>query len=293
MRLLALKTVLAAIDAAEGGVPVIEAAHRLATAAGAALHIVHVEGDDTLLPLEVAPTPAALRWLDAVLRDADVPVNQATVHVMRGDPARAIGLLADRIDAGVIVLGPHAETKNGSGDRLLGHTALAVVTNASAPCLLVTGPLRLPLERVVVPIDISDTARGALLVALSWASALRGSAAAGGGNPRTTTLSVLHVGSGSRLLDDELDEARRAAGNWAGLSIVGETIAGSDVARAIAAHATEHQADLVVLGTRGLGLDPTGRLGSTSAAFARLVRSPVLLVPPAVWIAHAPRSAPN
>jgi nucleotide-binding universal stress UspA family protein len=117
---------------------------------------------------------------------------------------------------------------------------------------------------------------------------LRASAATGAGDPRTTTLTVVHVGTGSRVLDDELDEARRAAGIWAGLTIVGETIAGSDVARTIAAHATEHKADLVVLGTRGLGLDPIGRLGSVSAAVAQMVRTPVLLVPPAVWIAHAP-----
>jgi len=289
MRLLALQTVLVAIDDAEGAVPVIETAHRLSAAAGAALHVVHVEPDATLRrPAEPARTPGSFPWLDGVLRDAGVAATHVTVHVMRGDPARAIGVLADRIHAGVIVLGPHAEPKDGSGDRLLGNTALAVVTNASAPCLLVIGRLRLPLERVVVPIDVSDTARGALLVGLSWASALRARSATGGGDGRTTTLTIVHVGKGSSALDNELNEARRAAGNWAGLTIVGETISGSDVARAIAAHAVEHEADLVVLGTRGLGLDPIGRLGSVSAAVTRQVRTPVLLVPPAVWIAHAP-----
>ena len=39
--------------------------------------------------------------------------------------------------------------------------------------LVLAEPLRLPLRRVLVPIDLSETARGALMVALTWASALR------------------------------------------------------------------------------------------------------------------------
>jgi nucleotide-binding universal stress UspA family protein len=60
-----------------------------------------------------------------------------------------------------------------------------------------------------------------------------------------------------------------------------------DVAQAIAHFAREQRSDLVVLGTRGLGLDATGRLGSVSAAVAERLETPILLVPPAVWADYA------
>jgi nucleotide-binding universal stress UspA family protein len=46
---------------------------------------------------------------------------------------------------------------------------------------------------------------------------------------------------------------------------------------------------LVVMGTRGLGLDPVGRLGSVTASAIQALAVPTLLVPPAVWKGFAPR----
>lgn len=294
MRLLTLKTILVATELDDAALPAMVAASELAAAAGASLHVVSVatarESSDR------PPTPDAPAQLARILARAGTNADHATIHVLEGDPALAIGSLADRLRADVIVFGP--PRKRGPEVRALGGTALAVVTNASSPCLVVSGPFRQPLHRVLVPIDLSDTARGALLVGLSWASALRG------GAPESSTdtnvvLTALHVethsektGASSRpaAVERELEHIRRESGTWAGVSIHGQTVTSADVARGIADYADANASDLVVMGTRGLGLDPVGRLGSVTASAMKLLSAPALLVPPAVWMTHTARA---
>jgi nucleotide-binding universal stress UspA family protein len=193
--------------------------------------------------------------------------------------------------ADVIVVGPHRERLHGTPVHSLGGTARAIAERAYAPCLIAANALHLPLERVVVPIDLSDTARGALLVGLSWASALRAGTIGDG----ATTLTVLHVDT----VDEDIDRAstssfdreiailREDAADWAGVLVRGTRQKSDDAAQAVADYASDGGADLVVLGTRGHGLDDLARLGSVSAAITTRVRIPMLLVPPAVWRAHA------
>jgi nucleotide-binding universal stress UspA family protein len=291
MKLLRLNVVLAAIDYDDASHVVLDAAHALAAAGGADMHVVHV--DQRRGPARSAARPGEEASPDpavALLERAHVRVDRARVHVIAGEPAPVMRDLADRLGADVIVLGPHREGRENEGH--LGGTALAIASGASAPCLIVTRGIRLPLRRVLAPIDLSDTARGALVVALAWSAALReapGSADAGA----TTRLTALFVdraeGAGSatpsarHALAAELDRVRRDAGSWAGVAIHGVTVANTDAAGAIADRARDEDVDLIVLGTRGLGLDGAGRLGSVSADVSRRVDAPVLLVPPVVW----------
>ena len=123
--------------------------------------------------------------------------------------------------------------------------------------------MHLPVEHVLVPLDLSDTARGALLVALSWASALRAEENRGTG----VRLTALYADQSSRgrgtsalpQFKADLARARADAGGWAGVEIEGPELVSGDAATAIAQYATEHRVDLIVLGTRGLGLDAVGR----------------------------------
>jgi nucleotide-binding universal stress UspA family protein len=194
--------------------------------------------------------------------------------------------------ADVIVVGPHRERERATRGHALGGTARAVAMGAFAPCLIAGQQLGLPLERVLVPIDLSDTARGALLVGLSWASALR----AGATSHRDTTLTALHVDavdedagnvSIGTSVDRELEILRQNAGDWAGVTVRGITLRSTDAAQAIADYAVAQRTDLVVLGSRGLGLDDEARLGSVSASVTTRLQTPILLVPPSVWRAHA------
>jgi nucleotide-binding universal stress UspA family protein len=283
MRLLRLKTVLAATDLDSESLPALRTARELADASGSVLHVVHA-----------SDSPTVLETVGAMARRAGMAPSVASIHIVAGPPAHAITLLADEIQAGVIVMGPHRARQDVKRSRALGSTALSLVTNASVPCLVVARPLRLPLERVVVAIDLSDTARGALVVGLSWASALR---AHDRDVNQTTTLTALHVFATARPgegepaqtfpLEKELQRLRDDAGAWAGVDFEAATTSNADAATGIARYANEHRADLLVLGTRGLGQDAVGRLGSVSLAAMQRAEMPTLLVPPAVWMAYA------
>lgn len=289
MRLLQLNVVLAAIDRDEMSTAVLQSARELAMAAGARLHVINVVGvggNPREFSGESGPDGDLKRLLDLAA------VRPTTgVHAAAGDPAREIRSVATTVGADVIVLGRH---RRRAENETLGGTAMRVVTNAQAPCLIISTAMTLPLERVLVPVDLSETARGALVLALSWASALRGaekSAGSAADDPaRLTALLVDREsrsdavrGETSASLEHELRVLRDEAGNWASVAIDGVTVAGSDVAATIARYAGEHQSDLVVLGTRGLGADAVRRLGSVSEQVMRRVSVPILLVPPAIW----------
>lgn len=291
MQLLALRTVLAATDLDIASVAAIETARSLSAAAGAALHVVHVTPDGA--------TPVTRDDVDRFLERAGVTLEARHVHVLQGDPAHTIRILADRIAADVIVLGPHRERASGDRGASLGSTALAVVTDSFAPCLVTRTTLRVPLARVVVGVDRSDAARGALVVGLSWASALRAPTSAAEGS--TSTMLVVHVdrssdgaapprvsGAATGPLDTELRRIRGEAGPWARVAIDDLVLRAADPAAAISGAADERRADLIVVGTRGLGHDRAGRLGSVSASLVQIASTPVLLVPPAVWMSYAP-----
>lgn len=291
MRFLVLKNILVATDLEHPVYPAILAAAQLANAAGAALHVACV------LTAPVSDDDASVQTraraeLSAILLRAGTRVNDVTMHVLFGDPPFAIRALSDRIRADVVVLGPHRERPSTS--RSFGGTALAIVTNAWSPCLIVSTALRLPLSHVLVPVDLSDTARGALFVGLSWASALRG-ATLKTSEHADTKLTALHVQAGSftaspPFLEKELAIIRESGGTWAGISIHGETLSNPNIIEGIASFVAGHQPDLVVLGTRGLGLDAVGRLGSVAASVMQSIDVPTLLVPPALWMAHASES---
>ena len=289
MRLLALRTVLATTDLDDASVAAIQTARSLATAAGAALHVVHVTRERAA---------SASGAVDRFLRDGGVEIDARHVHLLAGDPAHEIRRLADGIKADVIVLGPHREREDRGGGSL-GSTALAIVTDSFAPCLVARTSLRVPLERVLVGVDRSDAARGALVVGLSWASALRAPASAGHGS--ASTMFVIHVdrspedathrpagGDGSGPVENELRRIRDDAGPWARVSIEDAVVHALDPAAAITGAAAERRADLIVVGTHGLGRESARRLGSVSASLVRSASIPVLLVPPAVWMAYAP-----
>lgn len=285
MRPLMLQTIVVAADLDRSSDPAIECACRLAAAAGAALHVVHAMdavGDRG----EPAVRRAVDDALQAAIERAGSAPRHVAVDVVPGAPAATIRGLAERLGADVIVLGPHRDPDADAGDRGLGGTAREIVERAYVPCLVAPRALKLPLDEVLVPVDLSETARGALLVALTWASALRSRGAAA----EPTSLTALHVAPSAaddadtrEAVAETTESVRRVAGEWAGVAMRVRTVTGSDTAGTIAACAREYDADLVVLGTRGRGAGDVARIGSVSAAVTALLEIPILLVPPAVW----------
>jgi len=143
----------------------------------------------------------------------------------------------------------------------------------------------------VVAIDLSETSRGALIVGLSWALALRGSRARSNGDVRLTVLyvtrrdaSIDQLEALARSLERQTDNLRGDSGSWANVVVESAVIGADDVDDAIARYARERDAGLIVLGTRGLGIDTIGRVGSVAACVAQTTDIPTLLVPPAIWL---------
>ena len=293
MKLLKLNVVLAAIDRDDMSSAVLQGAHELAVAAGARLHVINVvrPEDERRVPRN-GDIDADLERL---LQQAGLSASEVAIHVLAGDPAPEIRSLATTVGADVIVLG---RLHDRGRKEPLGGTAMRVVTNSGAPCLVLPGTMVLPLERVLVPVDLSETARGALVLALSWASALRGAEkSAGSTTNESAKLTALLIDQDGRAgrnastsLDDELQRLRRDAGSWASVAVDGVTVRRDDVAASIAAYAGDHQSDLIVMGTRGLGADAERRLGSVSERVMKQVNVPILLVPPAVWSSDGNRN---
>jgi nucleotide-binding universal stress UspA family protein len=276
MRPLTIDTVLIATDLSADDVPAMRTAMELSRLAGAQLHVVHAGSDRD---------PDLRQRLDDHIRSAD-PASAilpgSTIRTGRAD--RVVAEVAEMINADVVVLGPHRHGRS----RSLGGTAYMVAANAERPCLVLPAAMHLPLGRILVPIDASGAARGALAVGLTWASALRRRRPAGSGD--ATGILVLNVvlpGShGEAAAQDLMKSALSAVGERvtaaAGVAVECATIQAPDASVAILERAAAEDIDLIVLGTRGRG-STAGELGSVSAAVVEDAVSPLLLVPPRVW----------
>ena len=270
MRLLTLKSVLVATELDASSASALRTAARLAALAGARLHLVHVSDQ---------PAAGGDSGLRERFREAapEGPALESAV-VVPGTPAEAIVERAVRVGADVVILGPHRRGSGPAGEW--GSTAVSVVRSAPCPCLVTATEVRLPLERVIAAVDLSEASSGVLSVALSWVSALR---------PRegTASLTALHVTSDPgedtvRRVREEVERARALARGAAFVEIQERLESGPDPAGEILRRAASEAADLLVAGTRGA--EHPSPLGSVSAAVARAAPCPLLLVPPAAWM---------
>lgn len=298
----ALRGILAATDLTEGADAVIRGAAALATLTGAELHVLHALELHTLPYLD-PPAGRAMfdGWIEAaaealndqVRRSLPPHVTAASSELMLDSPHRAILRRAGEVAAELIVLGPH-RLATVTAD-ILGTTADRVVRTAEVPCLILREPLALPLRRVVVPIDLSEPARGALDRAIGWARAFA-TPDAQLGLP-SVELRVIHIiprlarieGTGvtravvGPQLSEEVAQALERCGAGSQIELCEEVLWGDDPAEEILRYAQEEHADLLVLGTHGYGAVRRMLIGSVASAIARRIHSPLLLVPPRLW----------
>lgn len=299
-----IESILVATDLTEVSDEVLRAAAALAALTGAKLHVLHAF-DFQALPYSDAYLARATfqgriddakRALDEQIhRTVPSAVNVASRDVVIFVAHRAILEHAEAVGADLIVLGPHRQRAR--GDAFLGSTADRVIRTADVPCLVVRGPLSLPLRRVMVPLDLSSPALGALDVALEWSEALRPNEDDEPLGPRVTVLHVIprvfdvkDFSFESAVIGPELDRAVEAAlarvGGTGVLDVREEVCWGDVPADEILRAAEREETDLLVLATHGHGALRRALIGSVASAVARRARCPVLLVPPALWSAE-------
>jgi len=289
MRLLKLQTILVATDLTETSTGAIVTAARLADAAGATLHVAHVASETDELNAHADRRAASEEEIRNAV-DATKTATRPQIHVMFGEPPHALASLGDNLKADVLVLGRRGGTRKTNSDRPVGSMAYACVTRTLVPVLVIVEPLSIPLHTALVAVDASEAARGSLLMALSWTSALRA---------RSSTdvrLIIFHVDTGADPTEEaarlrqsaahDADVLQRNAAGWAGVTVERVTIEDPDPAAAISRHAIDSEAELVILGTRASAEHGSSIWGSVSAAVTRRLSIPVLLVPPAVWRDH-------
>lgn len=298
MRLTPIHSILAATDLTEASDGVLRAAGAVAAASGASLHVIHAFDLELAAYPELDGPPTFQRRIEQaeatlaaqLARTLPEGIRSESRQVVIYAAHRAILERAAQVGADVIVLGPHRWST--PAGRVLGTTADRVIRSAACPCLVVRGALALPLRAVVVPLDLSDPAGGALATAAEWVEALASSP--GPGLP-DVALDVVHVVPrlfaagdlpvnratiGPRL-HRQVEEV--LAGRAFAVAVREELVWGDAPADEIVRYAEERRAQLVVVATHGHGALKRALIGSVASAVARAAPCPVLLVPPSRW----------
>ncbi|HET7231241.1 MAG TPA: universal stress protein [Longimicrobium sp.] len=300
--MLPLETILAATDLTDACDEVLRAAAGLARRTGAALHVIHsfdfppapyfdVPPDAINFQSRIDDSEAAMDAQIARVVPPDVAVAGRRLEVFAA--ARAIADYAAAIHASLLVMGPHTRRRLEAG--FLGTTADRVIRTVEIPVLIVRGELRLPLRRVLVPVDLSERTGCVLDVALRWGMGL---GASDGMLPVPgVEMEIIHVvprvlappglpfdrATVRPGINQHVEAAVARAGGASAVQVSEEVLWGDRPDREIVRYAREAGSDLLVMATHGYGMVRRALIGSTASGVTRAVHCPVLLLPPAVW----------
>lgn len=226
-----------------------------------------------------------LRHAAARVREARVVVSE---HLARGRAAPRISAAADTLGADLILIGTRGNT--GFRHLLLGSVAEEVVRIARRPVLTVhpadTRPIE-PVRRLIFPTDFSEVANQALSVAIrlligseatrillvhtyNIAASIMPLAGFRGG---VVPLFVENAQALAEQMTQPSAEALRSRGFE-----VETLVRRGDAAEVVTELAAEHDADLIVMGTRGHSKIRQMLLGSTAERVVEHATCPVLTV---------------
>lgn len=278
--------------------PVLRTGVELARRGGAELHISHAHS----LPFAYFAAPAGFTTIDANLLESERQVRQqileqqlerlglgagdvASITIEAGSPHRMLLETAEEVGADLLVVGAR------ESDRVtqLGSNTDRVLRKSTIPVWVVDGRPRLPPERVLAPVDLSELSEDCLsygLQILEWA---------GASDAEVHALFVLtrdeidgsHQFSAEQLRHLAHDELGALLERASGGRLMPSEVREGDIRDEILNDLQEHPIDLVVLGTHGRSGFERFLLGSIAADVAARAGVSVLVVPPA-----AARAAP-
>lgn len=279
-------------DDSEGALAGAKHGIALASQLGADVHVLSVvpvyDGPDdsdnvAFAPLEES-AEAAVEAVAEMARSSDEELD-VTTATRRGTPFQSIREYANRREIDVITMGTKGRT--GLDRFLLGSVTENVLRTARTPVLAVPPDADVStiddvtFERLLLPTDGSDGAT----IATEWGIALA--------SRLESMVHTLHSVDTSRLSGtqesseilgslerrgEEAVKSVRERARDAGVSVSG-SIATGPPANAILTYATDHDVDLIVMGTHGQTGIGQWFLGSVTENVVRQADTPVFCVP--------------
>jgi nucleotide-binding universal stress UspA family protein len=291
--------ILVAIDDSEPGKTAVTLGARLAREHNGELILCHsvnwlplvVELESSGAVIDPEPTLESMsQHGESLLVQAELSAQaqgvRARCHLTDGEPAKAILMLAGKLDCRLIVMGTNAR---GGLERLfIGSTTEAVLRGSTIPVLTVHPGTKLTpepqrcFERIVVGTDASETARAAVEAVIELAAAdachvlfcsvVDIDSVVGSRGYYDTAIHAGLYDNAQRAVDDAVKTAR---GNDVGAE---GRIADGSASRGLVALAKRENADLIVTGSHGRGGVRRMLLGSVAETVVRTSPVPVLVI---------------
>jgi universal stress protein E len=282
-----MQRILVGSDLSSRSERAVERALLLAEQAGAAvvlLHVVDEDQPDRIVRSEIAE---AQRHLQGHLEGRG-DGQSVEVEVVAGVAHQTIAATAAARGADLVVLGAHRRRL--LRDVFVGTTAERVIRAGGHPVLMVNQPVQGAYGRVVVGVDFSQASEHALLTARrlglldqAQVAIVHGFVAVGRDMMRYANVDEAEVARHVAVSANEA--AAQASAFLAHTDLAGLApavfIEEATPTEAIARKARDLQADLVVVGTRGLSGLSRLLLGSVADEVLRTSERDVLAVPPA------------
>jgi nucleotide-binding universal stress UspA family protein len=298
------RTIVVPLDGSESSEQAVSVAARIARSAGAELHLVHVLELYTLarntgmapptLAFGQQALQVARRYLAGVAERLAPGVN-VSYEVLPETVIESLLDYVERIDADLLVMTPHSRQPE---HRLwLASTAYLLARACSCPILLVNQSERATLgdfRHVLVPVDGSAASETAIPVACALASLTDAPLTlmtVSNPDHAPVPAASMAFAPGSSWAGVEAQDCRQVAAEYlaavaerasfAGLEPCTATVVTrGSVAHQIIAYGRAHEADVIVMSTRGeAGCASRTALGRISDQVARMADVPVLLCP--------------
>jgi universal stress protein E len=281
--------ILAATDFSTRSNRALRQAGLLAQPGDAQLHVVHVVDDDhpeELIRMEKREAEQVL--VEQIYSMPELRGIQAHRMVVTGDPFDGILRAAAEIQADLIVMGSHR--KQLLLDIFIGTTIERVIRKGSFPVLMVNNEAQRRYEKVIVPLDMSETSVHSLRVAQSTGLISDKGATLLHAFWPVAEGKMYSVASDQASMNEYLASERRRVMdeliafliandlNCGGWSIRVETGGTMEV---ISGAVTEMRPDLLVMGTHGRSGPLKVLIGSVTEEALRSLNVDILAVPPA------------
>lgn len=278
--------ILAATDFSTRSNRALRQAGLLTQPGNAQLHVVHVVDDDQPEAFVRMEKREAERLLaEQIASMPELRGVQCLPKVVTGDPFDGILQVAEAIGADLVVMGSHR--KQLLLDIFVGTTIERVIRKGRFPVLMVNNEAQRKYERVIAPVDMSDSSSHALRTALSTGLI--------GDNGATLLHGFLAVAKGRMLGSDQASidgyvasERQRARDELASFLIANDLVRDRWSLRVeeggpmevISRAVSELRPDLLVMGTRGHSRLLKALIGSVTEEALRSLDVDILAVPP-------------